>query len=466
MPTLRVIRALVVMATFAVAFAVLPAWADSHARIVRLSYVQGNVQIDRGDGSGFQSAFLNMPIAQGMSVWTRDGARAEVEFEEGGTVRLAPATKIVFAQLGLRDSGAKFTSIDMQEGTAYFNLHRKGQDEFNVSSGQQQIHLPDSARFRVEADQGAIKIAVFNGKVDYQGSGSSATIKKNQTLSVDAQAGSRYLLAKGIDPESYDSWDQERDSYRDQYASASNYHSSNIYGFNDLNYYGGYFNSGSYGTLWRPYSVPVGWSPFADGAWVFYPGYGYQWVSAYPWGWAPYHYGSWLFVPGYGWCWQPARVFTAWAPVTPIYNAPAGFQRPTPPATPPLNHGTGIVAVGHGPTSGIPNGRLGWQGRFQPESGIVDRPVQLNGRNGGLEGAMPKIAARQPVQQAAPSISVMPKPQQGLRQVPMAQPSAPARAMSVSPRMSAPPRMMSAPSMSSPRISGASSASHSIPHHR
>ncbi len=42
-----------------------------------------------------------------------------------------------------------------------------------------------------------------------------------------------------------------------------------------------------------------------NGAWGFYPGYGYMFASAYPWGWMPYRYGNWMFVPSYGWMWQP-----------------------------------------------------------------------------------------------------------------------------------------------------------------
>ena len=37
-----------------------PALADSQARIVRLSDVQGSVQIDKNTGLGFENAFLNL----------------------------------------------------------------------------------------------------------------------------------------------------------------------------------------------------------------------------------------------------------------------------------------------------------------------------------------------------------------------------------------------------------------------
>ena len=57
--------ALAVLTVSACALLALPALADSQARIVRLSDVQGSVQIDKNTGMGFENAFLNLPITQG-----------------------------------------------------------------------------------------------------------------------------------------------------------------------------------------------------------------------------------------------------------------------------------------------------------------------------------------------------------------------------------------------------------------
>jgi hypothetical protein len=92
--------------------------ADSQARIVRLSLVDGPVKIDRGQG--FEKAITNMPITQGMKLSTAADARAEVEFEDGTTLRLAPRTDVEFPILGLRSSGARFTTVLVTQGTAYF----------------------------------------------------------------------------------------------------------------------------------------------------------------------------------------------------------------------------------------------------------------------------------------------------------------------------------------------------------
>ncbi|HVR23865.1 MAG TPA: hypothetical protein VMU26_11125, partial [Candidatus Polarisedimenticolia bacterium] len=54
-----------VLTAFGCALLALPAAAESQARIVRLSDVQGGVQIDKNAGLGFENAFLNLPITQG-----------------------------------------------------------------------------------------------------------------------------------------------------------------------------------------------------------------------------------------------------------------------------------------------------------------------------------------------------------------------------------------------------------------
>jgi len=81
-----------------------PLLADSHVRIVRLSFIDGNAEIDKGDGRGFSTAFLNMPVVQGSKVWARDG-QAEVELEDGSSIRLTPDTIVVFNDLSLNNNG-------------------------------------------------------------------------------------------------------------------------------------------------------------------------------------------------------------------------------------------------------------------------------------------------------------------------------------------------------------------------
>src|SRR5205814_7031394 len=101
-------------------------------RIVRLSYVSGDVQLDSGRGQGFDRAILNLPVVPGARLVTQNG-EAEVEFEDGNTIRLAPDTSIAFTELGRFEDGALSTRVSLNSGTAYFDIQRHGSNEFRLA---------------------------------------------------------------------------------------------------------------------------------------------------------------------------------------------------------------------------------------------------------------------------------------------------------------------------------------------
>jgi hypothetical protein len=323
----------------------LPAFADSQARVVRLSEVQGDVQVDRNAGQGMEKAFLNLPITQGVKLQTGKNGRAEVEFEDGSTLRVTPETVITFPQLSLRDSGAKVSTVHLQEGSAYVNFAGSKDDEFTLTFAHEKLALAHSAHLRLEMGDADATLAVFNGEVQVQGDAGTVAVSKNHTAQFDLTDDDHYELAKSVEPDPFDQWDKEQNQYHQQYASNSySSYSPYAYGTNDLNYYGSFSNVPGYGNVWQPYFAGAGWDPFMNGAWAFTPGFGYGWVSGYPWGWTPYHYGSWVYLPTSGWGWLPGGTWTGWS--TPrIVHPPANFLPPQPPSIP----GDGTVIVNRGP---------------------------------------------------------------------------------------------------------------------
>jgi hypothetical protein len=322
---------MVLLSAAGCALLALPALADSQARIVRLSDVQGLVQIDKNTGMGFENAFLNLPITQGAQVKTGNRARAEVEFEDGSTLRLTPNTTVEFSTLGLSDAGKHISVINLVEGMAYVNWLGKGGDEFTLNFSREKISLDHAAHFRVETSPQASDLAVFKGNVDVEGAAGNLMVEKKKTATFDGSDNDKYALANNVQDAPLDSWDKEASAYHEQYA--KNNSSPYGYGVSDLNYYGAYSNVPGYGMMWQPYFTGIGWDPFMDGAWSWYPGYGYMFASAYPWGWMPYRYGNWMFVPGFGWMWQPGG-FNTWL-ATPRYagTVPANFHPLVAPTT-------------------------------------------------------------------------------------------------------------------------------------
>jgi hypothetical protein len=314
----------------ACAFLTLPALAGSQARIVRLSDVQGSVQINKNTGLGFENAFLNLPITQGTQVRTHDRGRAEIEFEDGSTLRLAPNTIVQFSTLGLSDSGQRISVINLVDGMAYVNWLGKSGDEFSLNFSREKAALDHAAHFRVETSTQAASLAVFKGDVDVEGPNGKVTVEKKKTAKFDGADDDKYIVANKVAEAPLDSWDKEASAYHDQYA--KNNSTPFGYGVSDLNYYGAYSNVPGYGMMWQPYFTGVGWDPFMNGAWSSYPGYGYMFASAYPWGWMPFHYGNWMFIPAMGWMWQPGgwNSFSA----MPLYagTLPANFHALVAPA--------------------------------------------------------------------------------------------------------------------------------------
>jgi len=343
---------------FVVLLAAVVAQATSHVRIVRLSYVDGKVQMDRANGQGLERAILNAPIVEGSSIVTGRDGLAEIEFENSTTVRLGEATEVRFKQLLINDAGDKVNEVELVRGTMYFTTH--GKDEINraVAANRTFVLRRDSdVRLMMSGDQ--VQAAVLKGEVTVDNNGQIERAKKKETLTADANNASGVLISKGVDELSLDRWNSERAAYQTAYSyNNTGYGNSGMggFGYADLGYYGGWFNVPGYGLAWQPYGASswMGWNPYLSGTWAFTPGVGYAWSSAYPWGWLPFHYGAWSYAPAYGWFWAPGNSFrgngvvTNWQGTTQVANAPAGFSAPTAPTVHP-----------NGPRPSIMVGRIG-----------------------------------------------------------------------------------------------------------
>lgn len=79
--------------------------------------------------------------------------------------------------------------------------------------------------------------------------------------------------------------------------------------FDDLKFYGSWYELYPYGMVWRPVVVS-GWAPMMYGHWAW-TSYGWMWISYDPFGWAVYNYGYWAYDFSLGWVWVPDYV---WAP--------------------------------------------------------------------------------------------------------------------------------------------------------
>jgi FecR protein len=293
-----------------------PAAADSsHARIIRLSLVQGDVRFARqthGDPladstATWEAAGLNLPIRQGYVLAT-DNGRAEVEFENGAMAFLNENTVLEFYDLSLNDS-ARTTRLVLRQGSASFYVNPAGGDYFSVTGGDFTVEAEGRTAFRLDNFDDGSTVQTYKGRVSVLHNKNTTRLEKGQSLSMKAGEDSSLAIGRLSDDDDFDRWVSGRiDSVSTATASALQYTSSPYYapGFADLYTYGAFSSCGSYGYGWRPFGAGFGWSPFTNGQWITDPSFGWTWVSNQPWGWAPYHYGGWLFDASCGgWFYSP-----------------------------------------------------------------------------------------------------------------------------------------------------------------
>jgi hypothetical protein len=294
----------------------LPAFADSsHTRIIRLSYVQGDVRIahnisgdplQAGD-SAWERATLNLPLHQGDVVAT-DNGRAEVEFESGNIAFLAENTVLQFYDLSLED-GSFTTRLILRQGSASFYVRPEHGDYFSVTGGDFSVEANERAQFRLNNYDDGSDVQVLQGHISVLSKDKTTHVSKGQSLSMKADSPASLALDQLTGTDDFDQWvngrlesGQQAVAGSRQYTGVYDYDS----GFGDLYTYGGWYPVAGYGYCWRPYGVSFGWNPFQMGNWYFDPFFNnWVFIGSQPWGWLPYHYGGWIFQPGFGWVWNP-----------------------------------------------------------------------------------------------------------------------------------------------------------------
>jgi hypothetical protein len=296
------------------------AQSDSHARIVRLSFVEGDVSVRRPDVQAWAEAPVNTPLQEGFKLSTGESSFAEIQFENGGAIRLGQLALLDLKRLGLAPDGAKIDHVELRQGYATFHpLPSSGEQSLQVSTPFAILSAPGGARFRVDLDEGVERVEVFSGTVEVQSNLGSRTLDEDSVLVMQPGTTEPVAISQGITPDDWDQWVDDREAQAEMASggpSPDSYTGDDaeaIYGWGDLSQYGTWDSVPGAGFGWSPSTVASGWAPYSWGRWCWYPGWGYTWIGAEPWGWLPYHYGRWEFIPGRGWVWFPGN-FRTWSP--------------------------------------------------------------------------------------------------------------------------------------------------------
>jgi hypothetical protein len=287
---------------------------EAQPGVARISVVQGDVSMQRGDNGEWVAVTQNAPISVDDRVSTGDKSRAELELDWANVLRMSERATARVAGLSRQD-----VHLQVGQGLVTYNVLRGNAARSVIDTPNSSIRpLEGEGEYRIVVNSDSeTKIIVRRGSVEVSTPQGSTRVDAGKMITVQGTEAPQYQVSAAPPEDSWDQWNRDRNH---GIRSAQSWRNTNPYytGTEDLDNHGVWTEIPDYGPVWTP-TVGPGWAPYRVGRWVYEPYYGWTWVSYEPWGWAPYHYGRW-FVYGGNWVWWPGPVavypgyYPIWAP--------------------------------------------------------------------------------------------------------------------------------------------------------
>ncbi len=287
---------------------------DPPARVARIEYISGEVSMQPGGVNDWVAATQNRPLTSSDRVWADKNSRVELNVGNG-FLRLNSESSLTLTNVGNNtiqaelDQGVlELTVRHLEPGEIY---------EIDTPNLAFTVMKPGVYRFDVNPNDDQTWVTVRKGYGEATGNGNAVKVSDGDQVRFTAQNSLQHTAYAAPAPDGFDDWAKIRDKRLDGSQSAR-YVAPGVIGYEDLDGYGTWQTVPTYGPIWVPTSVPVGWAPYRYGHWAFIAPWGWTWVDDAPWGFAPFHYGRWVSYGGY-WGWAPGPINVGWRP----YYAPA-----------------------------------------------------------------------------------------------------------------------------------------------
>ncbi len=279
------------------------AGGDPPGRVGRLAQITGTVSFHTSDESQWEAATLNYPITSGNSLWTEPQAHAAVDVG-GSRIYLDSSTELDIGTLNEQSFVAS-----LPQGAVFVRVSNVSSDgSFEIDTPRGAVTLNQPGHYEIIAGDSThpTTVSALDGTAQVAGPG----------INLDVPAGQSALLT-GQNPVTASRAAVQQDDFQryaynaeQPYAApgpAQQYVSPGVTGYQDLNQYGQWQQTPSYGPVWVPQVAP-GWAPYRFGHWAYIWPWGWTWVDDAPWGFAPFHYGRWALINADTWAWVPGVV--------------------------------------------------------------------------------------------------------------------------------------------------------------
>lgn len=277
----------------------------------RLSYVNGDVYIQRAGDNGFEEGDVNLPIVEGDKIGSREG-RAEIHFGKKNYLRIDRQTQLDLIELP--EQGSDVIQLHLLSGDIFLRInYLQREKDFEIHTPDASFYILEEGLYRfVVRENVQTEVMVYEGSIEAAGQEGSVFVEETESLF--ASDGSFRSDSSDYYTEyddSFANWSSSRDELQSRFV-AKRYLPDELYEYEtELAYNGQWMYESPYGYVWIPSIRYSSWRPYSHGRWVWYPIIGWTWVSAHSWGWATSRYGRWHWRTSLGWYWIPTR---RWGP--------------------------------------------------------------------------------------------------------------------------------------------------------
>lgn len=277
----------------------------------RLSYVNGDVFIQRAGDNGFEEGDVNLLIVEGDKIGTRDG-RAEIHFGKKNYLRIDRQTQLDLIKLP--EQGSDIIQLHMLSGDIFLRVnYLQREKDFEIHTPDASYYVLEEGLYRfVVRENVQTEVLVYEGTLEAAGQDGSVVVNENESLyAIDGAFRSDSSDYYTEYDDSFANWSSSRDELQSRYVDRR-YLPSELEEYEtELAYNGRWMYEAPYGYVWIPTVSQTYWRPYNYGRWVWYPIIGWTWVSSHSWGWCTSRYGRWHWRNTWGWYWIPTR---RWGP--------------------------------------------------------------------------------------------------------------------------------------------------------
>src|SRR5688572_20512327 len=184
------------------------------ARVVRVSLIDGEVNLKRHGNQDWERTRLNYPVVEGDTLATGKDSRLEIQVDSRNFVRLTANT--IMRIVTLRDEGIAMSVV---EGTAIVRLAKfdKSREYFEIDAPKTTLAAEKTGLYRLDVPpEGRVRLTVRDGgsaRIYSDTSGFALRDGRSAELVISGDNAGDWELLAAAEKDSIDNWVGDRERY-------------------------------------------------------------------------------------------------------------------------------------------------------------------------------------------------------------------------------------------------------------